>query len=57
MSWKGNNNDQLQQQGNWYQYDQGNGKQVFSPQGIPSQGFQQQGQILSSISNLENMRK
>lgn len=57
MSWEGNNNDQLQQQGNWYQYDQGNGKQVFAPQGIPSQGFQQQGQILSSISNLENMRK
>ena len=57
MSWEGNNNDQFQYQGNQYQGYQGKEQQGFASHVIPSQGFQQQGQILSSISSLENMMK
>ena len=57
ISWWGDNNDQFQHQGNQYQGYQGNEQQGFTTQFIPSQGFQQQGHILSSISSLENMMK
>ncbi|KAL6315760.1 hypothetical protein AAG906_007186 [Vitis piasezkii] len=47
----------VSEQGNRFQGNQTNGQQGFQPQGMPSQNFQQQPQISSSNSSLEDMMR